>query len=216
MRIILLGSPGAGKGSLAAEISKKYPVAHISTGDILRENVKNNTPLGVKARTFMDAGGLVSDEIVIAMMEERIKRPDCEKGFILDGFPRTVSQAEALEKILDKAGIAISSTVFLDVDEDLVIRRLSGRRICRSCGAIYNVSTRPSLKGNICEICGGELYQREDDREDIVRQRLGVYYKDTAPLISYFENKRSFLRLKPNDRGDIVLEDFEKALGWAG
>lgn len=133
MRIILLGSPGAGKGSLAAEISKKYPVAHISTGDILRENVKNNTPLGVKARSFMDGGRLVSDEIVIAMVEERLKRPDCEKGFILDGFPRTVSQAEALEDILENAGMAISSTVLLDVDEDLVVRRLSGRRICRNC-----------------------------------------------------------------------------------
>lgn len=215
MRIILLGSPGAGKGSLAAEISKKYPVAHISTGDILRENVKTNTPLGVKARSFMDGGRLVSDEIVIAMVEERLKRPDCEKGFILDGFPRTVSQAEALEDILENAGMAISSTVLLDVDEDLVVRRLSGRRICRNCGAIYNVNTRPSSKGDRCEICGGELYQREDDREEIVRQRLAVYYRETAPLISYFEKKRSFLRLKPNDRGDIVLEDFEKALGWA-
>ena len=214
MRIILLGSPGAGKGTLAAEIRKKYQVAHISTGDILRENVKNNTPLGEKARAFMDSGRLVSDEIVIAMIEERLGRSDCEKGFILDGFPRTVPQAEALEKIFDKTGAALSAAVLLDVGEELVVRRLSGRRICESCGAIYNVDTKPSARGDICEICGGKLYQRDDDREEIVRQRLGVYYKKTAPLISYFEENKSLLRLEPNQKGDIGLEDFEKALGW--
>jgi len=192
MRIILLGSPGAGKGTLAAEIDKKYPVAHISTGDIFRENVKNNTPLGKKARTYMESGKLVPDGIVIEMMANRLREPDCEKGFVLDGFPRTVPQAEALGMILEEMGLALDRVVFLDVDEETVVRRLSGRRVCRSCGAIYNIDFRPSSRGDLCEKCGGELYQRDDDREDVVRHRLKVFYEQTSPVISYYEGKHIF------------------------
>ncbi len=213
MRIILLGSPGAGKGTLAAEIDKKYPVAHISTGDIFRENVKNDTPLGTKARSYMDAGKLVPDEIVIAMMEERLREPDCEKGFILDGFPRTVPQAKALEKILEELHLSLDKVVLLDVDEETVVKRLSGRRTCRSCGAIYNVDFKPSAKGNLCEKCGGELFQRDDDSEDVIRKRLKVFYDQTAPVISYYEGKHMFVRLHSARHGHSLLEELETAIG---
>jgi len=213
MRIILLGSPGAGKGTLAAEIDKKYPVAHISTGDIFRENVKNNTPLGKKARTYMESGKLVPDGIVIEMMANRLREPDCEKGFVLDGFPRTVPQAEALGMILEEMGLALDRVVFLDVDEETVVRRLSGRRVCRSCGAIYNIDFRPSSRGDLCEKCGGELYQRDDDREDVVRHRLKVFYEQTSPVISYYEGKHIFSRLASERQGHSLIEEFETAVG---
>ena len=213
MRIILLGSPGAGKGTLAAEIDKKYPVAHISTGDIFRENVKNNTPLGKKARNYMESGKLVPDGIVIEMMANRLREPDCEKGFVLDGFPRTVPQAEALGMILEEMGLALDRVVFLDVDEETVVTRLSGRRVCRSCGAIYNIEFRPSSRGDLCEKCGGELYQRDDDREDVVRHRLKVFYEQTSPVISYYEGKRIFSRLSSERHGHSLIEEFETAVG---
>ncbi len=215
MRIILLGSPGAGKGTLAAEIERKYPVAHISTGDIFRENVKNNTPLGLEARAFLDSGRLVPDDIVIAMMEDRLREPDCEKGFILDGFPRTVPQAEALEKILEELDLKLDGVVLLDVDEETVVRRLSGRRVCRNCGAIYNLFFRPSSKGDLCEKCGGEVYQREDDREEVVRSRLKVFYEQTAPLIDFYGEKHTLSRLAADRSGrhHSLLEDLERAVG---
>lgn len=215
MRILLLGSPGAGKGTLAAEIERKYPVAHISTGDIFRENVKNNTPLGLEARAYLESGKLVPDDVVIAMMEDRLREPDCEKGFILDGFPRTVPQAEALEKILKELGQELDGVVLLDVDEETVVRRLSGRRVCRNCGAIYNLFFRPSSKGELCEKCGGEIYQREDDREDVVRSRLKVFYKQTAPLIDYYAEKHMLSRMAAERSGaeHSLLEDLELAVG---
>jgi len=213
MRIILLGSPGAGKGTLAAEIDKKYPVAHISTGDIFRENVKNNTPLGKKAQAYMESGKLVPDEIVIEMMANRLREPDCEKGFVLDGFPRTVPQAEALEKILEEMGLSLDRVVFLDVDEETVVKRLSGRRVCRSCGAIYNMEYKPSSRGDICEKCGGELYQRDDDREDVVRHRLKVFYEQTSPVVCYYEGKHIFSRISSERHGHSLIEEFKMAVG---
>lgn len=213
MRIILLGSPGAGKGTLAAEINKKYPVAHISTGDIFRENVRHDTPLGIKARSFMESGKLVPDNIVIAMMEDRLKEPDCEKGFVLDGFPRTVPQAEALEKILEELDFRLDGVVLLDIDEDTVVKRLSGRRICRSCGAIYNVDFKPSAKGNRCEQCNGELFHRDDDKEDVIRSRLRIFYDQTAPVISYYEGKHLFSRISTARNGHSLLEELEQAVG---
>ena len=215
MRIILLGSPGAGKGTLAAEIERKYPVAHISTGDIFRENVKNNTPLGLEARAYLESGKLVPDDVVIAMMEDRLREPDCEKGFILDGFPRTVPQSEALEEILEELHLELDGVVLLDVDEETVVDRLSGRRVCRSCGAIYNLAFRPSSKGERCEKCGGELYQREDDREEVVRNRLRVFYEQTSPLIEYYEKKSQLSRIESEQRGHghSLLEELERAVG---
>ena len=215
MRILLLGSPGAGKGTLAAEIERKYPVAHISTGDIFRENVKNDTPLGLEARAFLDSGKLVPDDIVIAMVEDRLREPDCEKGFILDGFPRTVFQAEALERILEELHLKLDGVVLLDIDGETVVRRLSGRRLCRNCGAIYNLFFKPSSKGELCEKCGGEIYQREDDREDVVRSRLKVFYDQTVPLIEYYGEKHMLSRIAAERSGaqPSLLEDLEQAIG---
>ena len=215
MRIILLGSPGAGKGTLAAEIERKYPVAHISTGDIFRANVKNQTPLGLMARRYLDEGKLVPDDVVISMVEERLESPDCSKGFILDGFPRTRPQAEALDKILEEMHLKLDGVVLLDVDEETVIRRLADRRICTRCGAVYNITFKPSAKGDECEKCGGELYQREDDREEVVRRRIQVFYDQTASLICYYENRPGFLRVRQADEAIAALEALEKAGGVA-
>jgi adenylate kinase len=215
MRIILLGSPGAGKGTLAAEIERKYPVAHISTGDIFRENVKNNTQLGLKAREYLESGRLVPDDIVIAMMEDRLREPDCEKGFILDGFPRTVPQAEALDRILTELHLELDGVVILDVNEETVVNRLSSRRVCRNCGAIYNLFFRPSAKGDLCEKCGGEIYQREDDREEVVLSRLKIFYEQTAPLVDYYGKRHMLSRLSAERSGHnhSLLEELEEAVG---
>ena len=212
MRIILLGSPGAGKGTLAAEIKAKYPVVHISTGDIFRENVKDKTPLGKKAKNYLESGQLVPDDIVIAMMEDRLVEPDCAEGFILDGFPRTVHQAEMLEKILGKHDLPLDAVVLLDIEEDTVVKRLSGRRVCRCCGAIYNIEFRPSSAGDRCDKCGGEIYQREDDEEKVVRSRLNVYYQRTRPVIAYYDDRKMLTRLSPPGSGQTLLEEFEQAV----
>ena len=214
MRIILIGSPGAGKGTLAAEIEAKYPVVHISTGDIFRENVKHGTPLGQMAKDYLESGQLVPDDIVLAMMEDRLVEPDCARGFILDGFPRTVHQAEVLEKMLERHTIQLDAVVLLDVDEDTVVKRLSGRRMCRCCGAIYNVEFRPSAAGDRCEKCGGELYQRKDDKEEVVRSRLDVYYKQTRPVIAYYDDRKMLTRLSPPGSGHSLLEELEQAAGF--
>ena len=213
MRIILLGSPGAGKGTLAAEIEAKYPVVHISTGDIFRENVKHETPLGRKAQHYLETGQLVPDDIVIAMMEDRLIEPDCAGGFVLDGFPRTVHQAEVLEKMLERHGLHLDAVVLLDVSEDIVVKRLSGRRMCRCCGAIYNVEFRPSATGDRCEKCGGELYQRKDDEESVIRRRLKVYYEQTQPVVAYYEEKKMLTRLPSPPPGQTLLYGLEQAVG---
>ncbi len=214
MRIILLGSPGAGKGTLADEIVRKYPGAHISTGDIFRENVKNGTPLGLEARKYMDSGALVPDSVVLAMMQGRLEQDDCREGFILDGFPRTVPQATALDSMLEELGVKLDAVVLLEAGEETVVRRLSGRRVCRKCGAIYNLYFRPSSRGDICEKCGGELYQRDDDREEVVRSRLEVYNTQTAPLIDYYSAGRALVRISSErDDGVSPLEELECALG---
>lgn len=215
MRLILIGSPGAGKGTLAAEIEAKYPVVHISTGDIFRENVKHETPLGRKAQHYLETGQLVPDDIVIAMMEDRLIEPDCAGGFVLDGFPRTIHQAEVLEKMLERHGLHLDAVVLLDVREDIVVKRLSGRRMCRCCGAIYNVEFRPSAAGDRCEKCGGELYQRKDDEESVIRNRLKVYNQQTQPVISYYEKKKMLTRLPSPPSGHTLLEGLEQAAGIA-
>ena len=160
MRIILLGAPGAGKGTQAESIKKKYPIAHISTGDILRANVKAGTELGKSAKEYMDAGKLVPDEVIIGMMEKRLSEKDCAEGFMLDGFPRTVGQAEALDKMLDKLGIALDAVVSLEIDDDTVVSRLTSRRVCRQCGEIYNTVLKPTAVEGKCDKCGGEVIQR--------------------------------------------------------
>ncbi|HCA40522.1 MAG TPA: adenylate kinase [Aminobacterium sp.] len=209
MRVVLLGPPGAGKGTQAAEIKKKYDVAHISTGDILRQNVKDQTSLGRQAQEYMNGGKLVPDDIIVRMMGERLKEKDCEKGFLLDGFPRTVPQAEALNELLQAMHLALDAVILLDVDDDLVVERLCGRRMCRQCGEIYHVTFKPSLKGAHCAKCGGELYQRDDDKESVIRSRLKVYHEQTAPLIAYYEERNLLRRVDAGTSSSLVMTAIE-------
>ncbi|MDI6828210.1 MAG: adenylate kinase, partial [Armatimonadota bacterium] len=189
MRLVLLGPPGAGKGTQALLISEKYGIPHISTGDILREAVKQGTPLGQKAKDYMNKGELVPDEIVIGIVVERIQQPDCNNGFMLDGFPRTVVQAEALDEELRKRKQELDAVLSFEVDEDEIVRRISGRRICEKCGALYNINTEPTTKKEVCDQCGGQLITRPDDEPEAVRRRLQVYKSQTEPLINYYKQK---------------------------
>lgn len=187
MRIILLGPPGAGKGTQAAMLVKEFTVPHISTGDIFRAAIKEGTELGRKAKEYMDQGQLVPDEIVIGIVKERLAQADCVKGFILDGFPRTVPQADALQEALKSLGMELNAVVNLAVSEDDLVTRLSGRRVCKNCGATYHLQFSPSKATGVCDTCGGELYQRDDDKEETIRKRLEVYNNQTAPLIDYYQ-----------------------------
>ncbi len=189
MNLILLGAPGAGKGTQAKFIVEKYGIPQISTGDMLREAVAKGTELGKKAKEFMNRGKLVPDDIVIGIVKERLRQKDCERGFILDGFPRTIAQAEALDRIMTEMGKKIDAVINISVPEEEIVRRIVNRRICRKCGAIYHLIYDPPKKPGICDKCGGELYQRDDDREEVVRQRFAVYRKSTQPLIDYYRKK---------------------------
>lgn len=191
MNLILLGGPGAGKGTQAKKLIDKYQIPQISTGDILRAAVKEGTPMGKKAKEYMDAGKLVPDEVVIGIVEDRLKQPDCQKGFILDGFPRTVPQAEALDQALAKMGSKIDHVISIDVDEEELVTRLTGRRTCKNaeCGQMYHVKFSPPKKGGVCDKCGSELYLRDDDNEATVRSRLATYNQATKPLIDYYSQK---------------------------
>ncbi len=193
MRIILLGGPGAGKGTQAKKLVDKYGIPQISTGDMLRAALKEGTALGLEAKKFMEAGKLVPDEVVIGLIEERIKLDDCKKGFMLDGFPRTVGQADALKKVLDSMSLKIDHVVSIDVANEELVARLTGRRTCKACGSGFHVLFDPPKKEGVCDKCGGELYQRADDNEETIRSRLKVYDDQTAPLIEYYK-KAGLLR----------------------
>ncbi len=193
MNLILLGPPGAGKGTQAQMIVDRYHIPQISTGDILRKAVKEGTPLGKKAKTFMDQGQLVTDRVVIDIIDERLRASDCDPGFILDGFPRTIAQAEALQSILTKTGKSIDHVINIEVDTEELVRRLTGRRTCKNCGAMFHVLFHPPKVEGICDRCSGTLYQREDDQEKTIRIRLDEYQRQTAPLIQYYRHK-SYLR----------------------
>lgn len=186
MRIILLGPPGAGKGTQAKALMDRYGIPQISTGDILRVAVREGTPMGVRAKSFMDAGALVPDEVVVGIVCERLSQADCVPGFILDGFPRTVAQAEALSDTLLRMSSPLQAVVSLEVDEDILVERLTGRRTCSVCGFGYHVKFSPPLQAGACDHCGGALLQRDDDREETIRHRLSVYHGQTAPLIGYY------------------------------
>ena len=212
MKLIFLGPPGAGKGTQATVISKRFGIAHISTGDILRENVSKKTDLGIQAQKYMEAGQLVPDDVIVAMVESRLQEKDCQAGFILDGFPRTVVQAEALDKLLGKLDIELDGIIYFDVPDEVVVKRLSGRRICKSCGAIYNIHSQPPKKDGVCDLCGGELYQRSDDEELVVMNRLKVYKELTTPLISYYENSDKFIKVDASQDSSVVVEAIVEAV----
>lgn len=189
MNLIFLGAPGAGKGTQAKKVSEKYGIPQISTGDMLREAVAKGTELGKKAKEYMDKGELVPDEIVIGIVKERLQQPDCEMGFILDGFPRTLAQAKALDEMLKELNKKIDGVINIAVPEEEVVKRIVNRRTCRNCGAVYHLIYNPPKEDNKCDKCGGELYQRDDDKEETVRERFRVYKQNTEPLIDYYRKK---------------------------
>ena len=195
MRIILFGPPGVGKGTQAKLLAEEFGVPHISTGDLLRAAVKNETPLGLKAKEFMEAGNLVPDEVMIALIREILGSRKAQKGFILDGFPRTVAQAKALDTVFDSIGIKLDNVISLRVEHEEVIRRLSERRMCRQCGRIYNLHQLEQAETSRCQDCGGELYQRRDDQPDTVRHRLEVYLKETKPLKDFYRQSGRFIQI---------------------
>lgn len=209
MNLVLLGAPGAGKGTQAERIIETYGLAHISTGDILRKAVADGTPLGLEAKRYMDAGELVPDEVVIGLAKERLQQPDAEKGFILDGFPRTVVQAQALDTALGSLGKQIDSAIAIVVDPEIIVQRLTSRRTCRACGKITSVS---ALAGGACPACGGEVYQRDDDNEATVRNRLDVYERSTAPLIDYYRSAHVLAEIDGDRPVDTVFADVKAVL----
>lgn len=213
MRIILLGPPGAGKGTQAENIKAKWDIAHISTGDILRANVKAGTDLGKTAKKYMDEGGLVPDELIIAMMESRLQEDDARKGFLLDGFPRTSGQAEALDELLGRLGMKLDAVIELAVSDDVVVKRLTSRRVCGCCGEIYNTVAKPPRVDSVCDKCGGEVVQRDDDTEAVIRKRLSVFREQTAPLIEYYRNKGILMTVDATGAKDSVKTLLEKSCG---
>lgn len=189
MRLVLLGAPGAGKGTQAKILVEKYAVPQISTGDLLRAAVAAGTALGKEAKSYMDKGELVPDSVVLGMVEERLKQDDCKKGYILDGFPRNTKQAEALDNMLSSLGMSLTAALSVDVPFEDLMKRLTGRRTCKACGQMYNIYFNASKKEGVCDKCGGELFQRDDDKEETIKKRLEVYNAQTAPLIDYYGKK---------------------------
>ena len=204
MRIVLLGAPGAGKGTQAKKLIDKYGIPQISTGDILRQNVAEGTPLGKEAKSYMDKGELVPDSVVLGLVEDRLKKDDCKKGYILDGFPRNTAQAEALDKILASLGMSLTGALSVDVPKDDLMKRLTGRRTCKGCGQMYNVYFSPSKNESVCDKCGGALFHRDDDKEETIKRRLDVYDAQTAPLIDYYGKKNI---LKSVDGGTGTIDE---------
>ena len=204
MKIVMLGAPGAGKGTQAKMIASKYQVPHISTGDIFRANIKNGTELGKKAKEYMDQGLLVPDELTVDLVIDRLSQDDCKKGYILDGFPRTIPQAEALDAALAKRGEKMDFAINVDVPDENIISRMSGRRACTGCGATYHIVYNPSKKGDVCEVCGETLILRDDDKPETVQKRLIVYHDQTQPLIDYYTGQNILKTVDGNqDMNDV-------------
>lgn len=212
MRLVLLGPPGVGKGTQASAIVSKYKIPHISTGDIFRANIKEGTELGKEAKSYMDKGLLVPDEVVVSIVKDRLTKDDCKEGFLLDGFPRTLEQADALDKELSKLGIKLDKVVNIDADKEILVKRAIGRRICKSCGATYHIEFNPPKVENICDLDGGELYQRDDDIVETVSTRIEVYTNQTKPLIKYYEEKGIILNVDGTRPIDETFDTIVKAL----
>ncbi len=213
MNIILLGPPGAGKGTQAARITAKYGIPQISTGDIFRKNIKEGTELGLKAKAYMDKGELVPDDLVIEIATARLLEDDCKAGFMLDGFPRTVYQAEKLDEFLAKHGMKIDSVLDIEVEKSILLARIIGRRVCKACGATYHVVNMPPAKEGVCDSCGGELYQRADDTEATVKNRIEVYEAQTMPLVDYYEKAGNIVHIDGSAELDDVFAEIVKTLG---
>jgi len=212
MRLILLGPPGAGKGTQASSICQRYTIPHISTGDIFRKNIKEQTPLGIQAKSYIDSGQLVPDSLVVDIVADRLKEEDCTKGFLLDGFPRTVVQAEALKSILAERAIKMNAVVNIVVDPSVLVERAVGRRICRACGATYHIHFNPSSVEGVCDECGGELYQRSDDVAETVQNRIDVYQNETSPLIDYYSQEQLLVEIDGLQTIDTVFGAIVSAL----
>ena len=213
MKIIMLGAPGAGKGTQAKKIAEKYQIPHISTGDIFRANIKGGTELGMKAKTFMDQGMLVPDEITIGMLMDRIGQEDSINGYVLDGFPRTIPQAESLTKALAERGEKVDYAINVDVPDENIINRMSGRRACLGCGATYHITFNPPVKEGICDTCGQELVLRDDDKPETVKKRLDVYHQQTQPLIDYYKNAEVLAEVDGTQPMDAVFQGIVEILG---
>ena len=214
MRLVLLGAPGSGKGTQAAFLKKRYGCIHVSTGDIFRENLRNKTPLGLEAEGYMSKGALVPDEVVVKMVSARLREQDAEAGFLLDGFPRTVAQAEFLDAFLQERDWPLDAVVLFAIDEEKLVQRLVNRRTCRSCGKIYNLlRAEDGFDGKKCPACDGEIYQREDDSERVIRNRLKVFGDQTAPLIAWYEKKELLRRIDVSGTPEEAFEALEAVLG---
>ena len=213
MIIVMLGAPGAGKGTQAAMICEKYGLPHVSTGDIFRSNIKNGTELGRKARAYMDAGQLVPDELTVQLLLDRVAKEDCAQGYVLDGFPRTIPQAEVLTNALKESGGSVDYAINVDVPDENIIRRMSGRRSCPKCGASYHIQYIPPKQEGICDTCGSELIQRDDDKPETVRNRLSVYHDQTQPLIEYYERAGVLETVDGTKDKEDVFADISAILG---
>lgn len=203
MRLVLLGGPGVGKGTQAQILAEEYKVPHIATGDILRQAVRDGTEMGLKAKSYMDKGLLVPDDVVIGIIKDRLAQPDSKAGMILDGFPRTVPQAEALDELAAKLDMPLDAVIYIKASTDIVVQRLSGRRTCRDCQTVYHIEYSPPQKPGICDRCGGKLYQREDDKEETIRKRLQVYEEQTSPLLDYYRRSGKLAEVP----GDGTIEE---------
>lgn len=213
MKIVLLGPPGAGKGTQAKSISNKYSIPHISTGDIFRKNISENTPLGIEAKSYIDKGLLVPDEVTINMVNDRLSMGDCKNGYLLDGFPRTVEQAEALDKFLSERGEKLDTALLIEVPSNFIVERMTGRRVCPSCGASYHVKFNPPVVEGKCDVCGSDLIQRKDDTIEIVQDRLNVYEAQTQPLIDFYRNENQLSAVDGTKAINEVFEGICEILG---
>ena len=213
VRLVLLGAPGAGKGTQAKKLIEKYNIPQISTGDLLRAAVGEGTPLGLEAKSYMDKGDLVPDSVVLGMVEERLQQDDCREGYILDGFPRNTAQAEALDEMLDKLGMPLDAALSVDVPTEDLMKRLTGRRTCKSCGQMYNIHFSAPASEGVCDKCGGELYQRDDDQEETISKRLEVYQAQTAPLIDYYQGKGILKSVGGTGDIDEIFANVQATLG---